>query len=300
MKTLGKSANFLGIEDEESSLDKAKVAVLPVPYERTVSYGKGTKNAPAAILEASRYVEFYDEETRREVCHHPGIATLAPLSFAKMKEEQALNHIYETVVTLNEKGKFVVMLGGEHTISQAAIAAAAERFRDLTVIQIDAHSDLRAEYEGSKYSHASVMARVCEFIDPKHLIQIGIRAQCIEEASFIRQAGITTLYAHEIRTGKYTKLLKYWEDYVVERCTPHVYFTFDIDGLDPSIMPATGTPEPNGLLWQETMNLMRKLGKKSTVVGCDLVEFAPIKGLHYADLTAAKIVSKMVNFFVRQ
>jgi agmatinase len=299
MKTLGKASNFLGIEDELSTLDHAKVVVLPVPYEKTVSYGKGTKNGPGAILEASRYVEFYDEEARREIYRNPGVATVAPLSFSKMKDEQAINHIYESVVELNEMGKFVLMLGGEHTISQAAIAAAAEKYRDLTVVHIDAHSDLRQEYEGSKFSHASVMARVCEFLDPKRLIQVGIRAQCIEEAAFIRQAGVNTMYAHEIRTGKYTKLLKYWEDYVVEHCTPHVYFSLDIDGLDPSIMPATGTPEPNGLHWQETMNLMRKVGRKTHVVGADLVEFAPIKGLHYADLTAAKLASKMINFLVR-
>ena len=153
------------------------------------------------------------------------------------------------------------------------------------------------EYQGSKFSHASVMARVCEFLDPRRLVQVGIRAQCIEEAQFIREKGMTTLYAHEIREGKYTKVLKLWQEYVIERLTDHVYVTFDVDGLDPSIMPSTGTPEPNGLLWHETMVLLRKLGQKKTIVGCDVVELAPIKGLHHPDLTAAKLVSKMINYF---
>jgi agmatinase len=299
MKTLGIKSNFLGIKKEYSSFDNSRVVVLPVPYEHTVSYGKGTKNGPKAILEASRFVEFYDEETGREIHKELGVATLSPLNIEKQKDELALDRIYQAAKELIPQNKFVVTLGGEHTISQALIAAYAEVYPDLFVVQIDAHSDLRPEYEGSKFSHASVMARVCEFLEPKRLVQIGIRAQCIEEAEFIRQREITTLYAHEIRTGRYTRILKYWDDSAIEKLlSPHVYVTFDIDGLDPSIIPAPGTPEPNGLLWQETMTFLKKLGKRKTVVGCDLVEFAPINGLHYADLTAAKLVSKMINFFV--
>ena len=296
-KSLGIESNFLGMEDDYSSYASSKVVILPLPYERTVSYGGGTKKGPKAILDASHYVEFYDEETRREIHKELGIATIPPLRFNKRNDEAALESIYQKVKYLMNDGKLVLSLGGEHTLSQAIIAAYAESFRDLSVLQIDAHSDLRADYQGSKFSHASVMARVCEFLDPKRLVQVGIRAQCIEEAQFIRKKGITTLYAHELRAGKYTKVLKLWQDYVIERLTDHVYVTFDVDGFDPSIMPATGTPEPNGLLWDETMTLLRKLGKKKNVVGCDVVEFAPIKGLHHADLTAAKLVSKMINYF---
>jgi agmatinase len=296
-KTLDIKSNFLGMEEKYSSYERSKVVILPLPYERTVSYGGGTKNGPKAILDASHYVEFYDEETRREIHKELGIATLQPLSFTKKNDESALEHIYETVKELLKDKKFVVTLGGEHTLSQATIAAYAEAYRDLSVVQIDAHSDLRMEYQGSKFSHASVMARVCEFLDPRRLVQIGIRAQCIEEAQFIREKGMTTLYAHEIREGRYTKVLKLWQEYVIERLTDHVYVTFDVDGFDPSIMPATGTPEPNGLFWHETMVLLRKLGHKKTVVGCDIVELAPMKGLHHPDLTAAKLVSKMINYF---
>ncbi|HZY10882.1 MAG TPA: agmatinase [Bacteroidota bacterium] len=295
--TLDSKSNFLGIEEEDSSFERSRVVVLPVPYERTVSYGGGTKHGPKAILDASHYVEFYDEETRREVHRELGIATLQPMNFSKKNDEDSLESIYKTVKELINKNKFVITLGGEHTISQATIAAYAERYKDLSVLQIDAHSDLRTEYLGSQFSHASVMARVCEYLDPRRLVQVGIRAQSIEEAEYIKEQNITTLYAHEIREGKYTKVLKFWYDLVIEKLTDKVYVTFDVDGFDPSIMPATGTPEPNGLLWQETMTLLRKLGKRKQVVGCDVVELSPIKGLHHPDLTTAKLVSKMINYF---
>jgi agmatinase len=264
-----------------------------------VSYGAGTRNGPRALLDASRYIEFYDEETKREVYRELGIATLEPIACDNRDAEDILENIYRTVAELIKLNKFVVMIGGEHTITQAAVAAYAERYSDLSILHFDAHSDLRKEYQGSKYSHASVMARVCEFIDPHRLVQVGIRAQCIEEAEFIQNNGICTLYAHEIRSGKYTKLMKYWEDYPIERLTDHVYVTFDVDAFDPSIMPATGTPEPNGLQWPETVALLKKLGRRKKIVGCDIVELAPITGLHHADLTAAKLASKMINYFVR-
>jgi N1-aminopropylagmatine ureohydrolase len=300
LQILQTKENFLGIEEPEYfALSNANVVILPVPYEHTVSYGAGTRNGPRALLDASRYVEFYDEETKREIFRELGIATLQPIVCENRRDEVVLEDIYKTIAELIRLNKFVVMIGGEHTITQAAVAAYAERYSDLSILHFDAHSDLRSEYQGSKFSHASVMARVCEFIDPRRLVQVGIRAQCYEEAEFIEQKGICTLYAHEIRSGKYTKLLKYWEDYPIERLTDHVYVTFDVDAFDPSVMPSTGTPEPNGLQWPETVALLKKLGRKKKVVGCDVVELAPIAGLHHADLTAAKLVSKMINYFVR-
>ncbi len=299
MKTLSKSRNFLGLEDRYSTYGRSKVVILPIPYEHTVSYGGGTRNGPVAILDASRYVEFYDEETEREIHRDLGIATLPQMAFSRKKDEAALEDIYQAVKKLLRDKKFVVSLGGEHTISQAIIAAHAERYKDLSVLQIDAHSDLRDEYQGSKYSHACIMARVCEFVDPQRIVQVGIRAQCIEEAEFIRHSGIHTLYAYQIRSGRYTKIVKGWEDYAIDHLTGHVYVTFDVDGLDPSIMPSTGTPEPDGLFWHETMKLLRKLGMKKQVVGCDVVEFAPNAGVHHPDLTAARLVSKMINYFCR-
>jgi agmatinase len=264
----------------------------------TVSYGSGTKEGPAAILRASHYVEFFDEETHREVFRELGIATVGPLDLEGKLDEDALNDIYEVMKMFLDNQKFVIALGGEHTISQALIAAHAERKPDLSVLQIDAHSDLRQDYQDNKFSHASVMARVCEFLSPRRLVQVGIRAQCIEESDFIQHHGVTTLYAHEIRGGKYTKILKSWEDYAIDHLTDDVYVTFDVDGLDPSIMPATGTPEPNGLLWHETMSFLGRLGQRKNIVGCDIVELSPIPKVHHPDLTAAKLVSKMINYFV--
>lgn len=295
-KVLDQRSNFLAIESEYSSFDTSKAIILPAPYEHTVSYGGGTKNGPAAIIKASQYVEMFDEETKREIHKERGVATLPPILFGKKKDAQALQLIHDAVADLLAADKFVVTLGGEHTISSATIAAHAEKYKDLSVLQFDAHSDLREEYQGSKFSHACVMARVCEFIDPKRVVQVGIRAQCKEEAEFIRDRGVNTFYAHEIREGKFTRFLKYWDDLVVERLTDHVYITFDVDGFDPSIMPATGTPEPNGLFWAEVMQCLKKVGKSRTIVGCDVVELAPIKGLHHPDLTTAKLVSKLLNY----
>jgi agmatinase len=295
-RTLDARSNFLGIEKEFSSFEKSRAVIIPAPYEATVSYGRGTKNGPTAILQASHYVEHFDEETKREIHQERGIATLAPLDFARKKDEAAIQLLHDTVTELLTAGKFVVTLGGEHTISAAPIAAYAKKHQDLSVLQFDAHSDLRPEYMGNKYSHASVMARVCEFLDPKRLVQVGIRAQTKEEAMFIRENGVNTYYAHEIRGGKYTRLLKYWDDAAIDQLTGHVYVTFDVDAFDPSIMPATGTPEPNGLFWAEVMQCLRKLSQRKNIVGFDIVELAPIKGLHHPDLTAAKMVSKILNY----
>ncbi|MBN1399053.1 MAG: agmatinase [Bacteroidetes bacterium] len=296
VKVLDIKQNFLGLEKQYSTFENSKVVVLPVPYEHTVSYGGGTKNGPDAILKASQYVEFFDEETKREIYKEYGIATLPPLSFEKKKNEAAMQYIYDTVFPLVEKQKFVVALGGEHTISSAVIAAHAKHYPDLSVLHFDAHSDLRPEYNGNKYSHASVMARVCEFLDPTRLVQAGIRAQCREEAEFIRDHGIHTYYAHEIRQGSYTKILKYWDDFIIDNLTDDVYISFDVDVFDPSIMPATGTPEPNGLFWNEVMQCIRRVSRKRHIVGFDVVELAPIKILPFADITAAKIVSKILNY----
>lgn len=295
-RVLDSKSNFLAIEPEYSSFERSAVVILPAPYEHTVSYGGGTRLGPAAILNASRYVELFDEETKREIYREKGIATLPPLNFGRKKDAAALEALHNEVSALLEAGKFVVTLGGEHTISSATISAYARRYPDLSVLQFDAHSDLRTEYQGNKFSHACVMARVCEFIDPNRVVQVGIRAQSREEAEFIRDRGVNTFYAHEIRQGKFTRFFKYWDDVVVEKLSDHVYITFDVDGFDPSIMPATGTPEPNGLFWAEVMQCLRKVGRERTIVGFDVVELAPIKGLHHPDLTTAKLVSKILNY----
>ena len=298
-QVLDKKRNFLGIPNENSSFENSKIVIVPIPYEHTVSYGKGTKDGPQAILKASHYVEFYDEETQREIFYEYGIATLKPLELNKKREREALRLTYSVVKELLGLNKFIVCIGGEHTISQAIIKAYAEKYSDLSILHFDAHSDLRQEYLGNKYSHASVMARVCEILDPSRIVQVGIRAQCVEEAKFIREKKINTYYAYSIRQPETFFKLRRWEDEVVGKLSQNVFVSFDVDAFDPSIMPATGTPEPNGLYWQEVMSCLKKVGLRKNIVGFDIVEFAPIKGLHSADITAARLISKILNYALK-
>ena len=292
METLGTERNFLGLDEKYSSLDRAGIAIVSAPYEHTVSYGGGTRRGPEAILAASHFVEFRDEEFRRELAFDIGIATMAPLEFGSAVDAEAIGIIETQVGALLDRDKFVVTLGGEHSISRAPIKAYADRFPDLTVLQIDAHSDLRETYEDSPWSHACVMARVLEFLPPKQVVQAGIRAQCREEAERIARDGIQTFFGWEIRQGVYGRS---WRERVLDACGEHVYITFDIDGLDPSIMPSTGTPEPGGLFWDETIQLLKLIGQHRRILGFDLVELAPVEGHPAPDFLAAKLVSKMLN-----
>lgn len=292
METLGIDKNFLGIDKIHSSLESADIVILSAPYEHSVSYGRGTGRGPQAILDASHYVEFWDEEFQRELCFEKGIATLATIDFAGAADAAALGMIEELVREMLSRDKFVVTLGGEHTISAAAIKSHFERYPQMSVLQIDAHSDLREEYEGSRYSHASVMARVLEFLPSQRLVQAGVRAQCREEFERIDRDGISTFFGWEIRQGIYGQS---WKERVLDALGNDVYITFDIDGLDPSIMPSTGTPEPGGLFWDETIQLMKMIGKHRRIVGFDLVELAPVPDVAWPDFLAAKLVSKMLN-----
>jgi len=294
MIVLPEKQNFLMIPKEVSSLEKSKIVILSAPYEASVSYGKGTKNGPRKIIESSHYVEFYDEEIDTELCFKHGIATIKELNFGKRKNKDAIDFLYKNVKTLLEKNKFCVTLGGEHSISTAPIKAHFEKYKNLSVLHFDAHSDLREEYQNNPYSHASVMARVCEFLNPQNLVQVGIRAQSIEESKFIKSKKVKTFYAYEIKTGKYGNN---WQKLVARHLTNNVYISFDVDYFDPSIMPSTGTPEPNGFQWEETMNIFREMKKlNKRIVGFDVVELAPQKGVTHADYLAAKLTYKLLNF----
>ncbi len=295
IKYYGIKNNFLAIEEEYSNYNNSLIAILPVPYEQTTSYGKGTSKGPKAILDASHYVEFFDEELERELCFEKGngICSLHPVEFKDKKGKKALDLIYENVKRLIDDKKFVVTLGGEHSISTAPIQAHFDSYKDLSILHFDAHSDLRMEYEGSKYSHASFAARVAEFTTS--ITQVGIRAQCKEEYDFIKKNNIKTFYAFEIRNGKYGND---WQAKVIETLQENVYITFDVDYFDPSIMPSTGTPEPNGFYWDETMKLLKQLGEKKKVVGFDVVELSPRKDFPYPDFLTAKLIYKMLNYFI--
>ncbi len=293
MKVLGSKKNFLAIDEKYSSLENSAIAIVSAPYEHTVSYGGGAGKGPRAIIDASAYVEFYDDETERELCFERGIATIKPLSFGKKVDLAALELIEDAVEDLLVMGKFVVTLGGEHTISTAPISAHYRAYPEMSILHFDAHSDLRNEYEGSKYSHASFMARVAEFFPTNRITQVGIRAQCIEEAQFIKERGVNTFYASAIRRGVHGAQ---WQKNVVETLSRDVYVTFDVDHFCPSIMPSTGTPEPDGFLYSETLDVLRQVmvsGRR--IIGFDVVELAPVKGVSHPDLTTARLVYKMLN-----
>jgi agmatinase len=265
--------------------------MVSAPYEKTTSYGKGTAKGPAAILEASHYVEFFDEETGKEVCFNTGIAAMEPLKFGKLSGAKALDLIYDSVSKHIKNGKFVITLGGEHSISTAPIKAHFDNYDDLSILHFDAHSDLREEYEGTKYSHASFAARVAEFTTS--ITQVGIRAQCKEEYEFIKSKGINTFYAYQMRDDGFNYILI---NRIINTLKKNVYITFDVDYFDPSIMPATGTPEPNGFYWDETMRLLKKVCEERNLVGFDVVELAPQKGFTYPDFMTAKLIYKILNY----
>lgn len=290
-ETLPLKSNFLGIEKQYSSYDSSKIAILSCPYEKTTSYGKGTAKGPDAILKASHYVEFFDEETHKEICFSKGIASLEPLSFRKLSDIESLDHIYNSVKSLLGDTKFVVTLGGEHSLSTASIKAHFEKFKNVSVLHLDAHSDLRDEYEGSKNSHACFAARVSEFCHK--ITQIGIRAQSREEYDFIKKKHINTFYSYRIREKGFNKR---FIDRVLKTLTKNVYITFDVDYFDPSLMPSTGTPEPNGFFWAETMTLLKRVIKKRNLVGFDVVELAPKHDLPFPDFLTAKLIYKILNY----
>ncbi|GAB1430741.1 agmatinase [Ignavibacteria bacterium] len=293
-QTLGEQHNFLAIGAEYSTLDTAAIAIVSAPYEHTVSYGGGAAKGPKAIIKASAYVEFYDDEFDRELCFEKGIATIKPLKFKNIYDGDALELIRGQVAGLLKMGKFVVTLGGEHTISTAPIAAHFEAYPQMSILHFDAHSDLRDSYQDSPYSHACFMARTAEFFPTERITQVGIRAQCREEAEFIRKNGINTFYASSLRRGIHKPD---WQKTIVESLGNEVYITFDVDYFDPAVMPATGTPEPDGFIYSETLDIFREMvrtGKR--IVGFDIVELAPMKHLHHPNLTAARLVYKLLNY----
>ncbi|OGU61564.1 MAG: agmatinase [Ignavibacteria bacterium GWF2_33_9] len=294
MITLPEESNFLAIEEKVSTYSTSKIVIVQAPYEHTVSYGGGAALGPKEIVNASAYVEFYDDEFDKELCFEKGIATLEPIDFQGKVDAAALELIYNQISTLLSDDKFVVTLGGEHTISSAPIKAHYEKYPNMSVLQFDAHSDLRESYQDSIYSHASIMARVAEFFPNEHITQVGIRAQCIEEAMFIKENNINTFYASGIRTGKYGND---WIKKLVDTLADEVYITFDVDAFDPAIMPTTGTPEPDGMTYQDALNIFRAIriaGKK--IIGFDVVELAPVEGINHTNLTCARLVYKLLNY----
>jgi len=288
--------NFLALPEQWSGFEQSRVVVASVPYEHTTSFGKGTAAGPESILEASGQVELYDEETDAEIYRLTGgIATFNPIELGGT-DAVAVESIRQHVHELIGKDKAVVCLGGEHTISIGSARAHSERYPDLSILQLDAHSDLREAYEGNRYSHACVMARVYEF--NRNIVQVGIRSQCREEAEFIRKHKINTFYAFDLRDGRYGADQYSWHDAVIGSLRENVYLTIDCDFFDPGIMPAVGTPEPGGFGWQETISFLRRLAERRRIVGCDITELSPIPGLIHPQFLAAKLLYKLIGYMI--
>lgn len=285
--------NFLGLDPADSDPRRAAVLVLPVPYEATVSYGGGTRRGPQAIIDASATVELYDHDAGDEP-YRIGVATAEPVPLTVAGPEAALKELRRAYAAALRPGRFVVMLGGEHSVSTAPILEHAARLkkqgRRLSVLQLDAHGDLRATWEGSPWSHACAMRRVVEQVD---LVQVGVRAIAVEERAVMRRHGVTTIFAEELDGGEE------WIDRAIAALGRDVYLTIDIDYFDPSLVPSTGTPEPGGGTWYPTLRLLERLFRMRRVVAADVVELAPIPGLLAPDFLAAKLVYKLIGFHAR-
>lgn len=290
MPVLPAEDGFLAIpEDNFASWDMSKVVIQQVPYEHTSSYLSGSDKGPAAIVEASHYVEFYDEELNQETYKNLGIVTLEQMDFRGRFDADAIEAIEDQTSELIDSGKYVVSLGAEHTVTYGFVRAFHKKFKDLSVLQIDAHSDLREAYQGNPYSHASVMSRIHDLDIP--LVQVGIRAQCKEESELIQSSdNIHTWYAHMLWNDDA------WIDACIDKLSDHVYLTIDADGFDPSVAPAVGTAEPGGLSWIQGCKLFRRLAERKKVVGFDIVEIAPRKTDIITEFTMAKLCYKILGY----
>ncbi|MGV3704279.1 MAG: agmatinase [Arcticibacter sp.] len=282
--------HFLGLTDPAlTAYDTSKVVVQQLPYEYTSSYVAGSAKGPAAIVAASEFVECYDEEIDTEIVEKLGIHTEEPLNFEGIVNEEAVGLIEESTSRLLKDNKFVVSLGAEHTVTYGIVKAFVKKYRNLSILQIDAHSDLRQSYQDNPLSHACVMARIHDM--GLTICQAGIRAQAKEEAELIKSSeNIHTFYAHQIRTNPL------WMDEIIGPLNNDVYITIDADGFDPSIMPAVGTAEPNGLFWTETLHLLRQVCRERNVVGFDIVECAPVEGSILSEYTLAKLAYKLLGY----
>lgn len=285
--------NFGGIDEEQySNFDDARVLILPVSYEGTVSYGTGTGQGAMAIVDASRNMELYDDETDAEV-YKIGIHTLDEFT-PRESPEKMMDDLYDKTVEVLKANKFLCMLGGEHSVSAPIIKAHAEKFHDMSVLQIDAHADLRDTYDGTPHSHASIMARVVKDLRIP-AVQVGIRSISAEEARLVDSGLPTRIFWARDIAGKTD-----WIDEAVDSLTNNVYLTIDIDGLDPSIVPTTGTPEPGGLGWYETLELIRKIAEKKRIVGMDLVEYSYFENYDSPAFLCAKLVYKSLAYIYRE
>ena len=287
MKYLSNKKGFLGTDNRSNN--KENVVVVPFGLEKTVSYGSGTNKGPKEIIKASHQVELFDEDLNKEPYKHIGIKTLKPFPIKKNIVD-ALKQIENVNKLLLDKKKFPLILGGEHSLTPGAIRPFIKKFGKICLLHFDAHADLRNSYNGNKFSHASAIRR-CLDNKKVSVISFGIRNISSTEMSFLNKnkSRINIFWAKDKlkwNLDKFKKLIK----------NKKVYLTFDLDGLDSSLMPATGTPEPGGLFWDETINIIKMAAKYSYIVGADVNELSPIKGFDTYNFLAAKLVYKIIAY----
>ena len=287
MKYLNPKQGFLGIDAEQSKTPQ--VIVVPFGLEKTVSYGGGTKNGPKEIIKASHQVELFDEELNKEPYREIGIKTLKPFSI-KNKIESALDQLSKINEDILSSDKFPLVFGGEHSITPGSIKPFAKKYDEITLLHFDAHADLRESYQGEKFSHASAIKRCLDYKNLK-VVSFGIRNLSKEEMDFYNnnRDRIEIFWGKDKQTWDLSLLDKFFKN-------KNVYITFDVDGFDASIMPATGTPEPGGMLWEDVLPIIKKVCQISNVVGADINELAPIKNFDSYNFLVAKLAYKILSY----
>jgi len=281
---------FGGIPQEYALLEEARFVVIPVPYDLTTSYQAGSRRGPTAIIEASCQMELYDEELDQET-YLSGIHTVAPLEVSAGSPRDMIDTVRKEIAGVLKSEKIPVMLGGEHSISLGAVQAMKEKYPGISVLHLDAHADMRESYQGTPYSHACVSRRICE-IAP--VVQVGIRSMSAEEAEYLKKNGRSFHGPGIFREGLN------WMEKISDGLKEEVYLTVDLDVFDPSIMPATGTPEPDGLAWRDVVAVIREISKRHTIRGFDVVELCPIPGMVAPDFMAAKLVYRIMGYVAGQ
>ncbi len=278
--------NFAGISPPYSDWENSRVVVLPVPYDSTTDWRSGTRDGPQAIINASQYLELYDLELEQEI-YKVGIHTLPEVQPDVSSPENMAQQVYAVAKELLGENKMVLMLGGEHSLTLGMVKAYRERHEALSVLQLDAHADLRDSYLGTRFGHATVMRRVCELCP---VVPVGIRSLSDEEHRLIEESGIKPVYARGLTLNEDSI------EQVVASLSNEVYLTIDMDVLDPSIMSAVGTPEPGGLGWYEILDLLRAVAQRRRIVGFDLVELCPGEGPPACAFLAAKLAYKLIGY----
>ena len=279
--------NFGGLEEKYTKSKNARFRVIPVPYDLTTTYQSGSRRGPAAIIEASMNMELYDEELKVET-YTAGIHTADFVATDARGPQQMMTGIRKSVENALQAQQIPVVVGGEHSVTFGAFEAVKKFHPSLTVLHFDAHADMRESYQGSKYSHACVAKRMVEF---SSIVQVGIRSLSAEEALYLRVSKkVKTFFADNIHTNKK------WQEEVLKYINGDIYITIDMDVFDPAVMPATGTPEPNGLSWHDVTALIKNVAQKSRIVGFDVVELAPLPGLVASDFFAAKLIYRIMGY----